>query len=360
MISYDAASGEYLYRGFRSGGAVVNQRGKPKGAGWQLVQNAATVLVECKHASPSSQRLREAFDCSKNPPPAMDHGLLVASCCTSGSLRNARRRRNSPIGVQHEAVADKAGSRFPAAISLVVFALCVGAFLPPFLERTVSSVPLTIAAGLAIAVTFALHVAFVGIAAHRAHRSAILWSVTRSSPFPSGRSSGSSCSSGSAIKPAMAPPSTWPSSFERTLRARATVVSRPRILSAVLLVAMASVSNAAVDRSSCQVAPFQGATLPHGAVATMQVAAGSSCSIVNYGLPAEHGHPPDRARSRSSQCMARRSSRRRRSPTHRSPGMWEPTSSNTKLSLAAPATSRFASRFGSRSTSRLSEDVART
>ena len=73
-----------------------------------------------------------------------------------------------------------------AAISLVAFALCVGAFLPPFVERTVSSVPLTIAAGLAIAVTFALHVAFVGIAAHRAHRSAVLWSVLTVLVFPVG------------------------------------------------------------------------------------------------------------------------------------------------------------------------------
>ena len=73
-----------------------------------------------------------------------------------------------------------------AAISLVVFAICVGAFLPPFVERTVSSVPLTIAAGLAIAVAFALHVAFVGIAAHRAHRSAILWSALAVLVFPVG------------------------------------------------------------------------------------------------------------------------------------------------------------------------------
>lgn len=36
VISYDAASGEYHYHGFRSGGAVVNQRGRPKGAGWQF------------------------------------------------------------------------------------------------------------------------------------------------------------------------------------------------------------------------------------------------------------------------------------------------------------------------------------
>jgi uncharacterized membrane protein len=71
-----------------------------------------------------------------------------------------------------------------AAVSLVVFALCVGAFLPPFLERTVSSIPLTIAFGMAIAVSFVLHIAFVGIAANRAHRSAALWAVLTVVLFP--------------------------------------------------------------------------------------------------------------------------------------------------------------------------------
>ena len=36
VFSYDAASGEYLYHGFRSGGTVVNQRGNQKGLGWQF------------------------------------------------------------------------------------------------------------------------------------------------------------------------------------------------------------------------------------------------------------------------------------------------------------------------------------
>ena len=73
-----------------------------------------------------------------------------------------------------------------AAISLVVFAICVGAFVPPFLERTLSSVPLTIAFGIAIAVSFALHVAFVGIAAHPANRSAVLWAALTLLVFPIG------------------------------------------------------------------------------------------------------------------------------------------------------------------------------
>jgi hypothetical protein len=74
----------------------------------------------------------------------------------------------------------------PAAVSLVAFAVCVGAFLPPFVERTVSSVPITVLFGLAIAVSFVLHVAFVGIAAHRAGRSAALWAVLTVVFFPVG------------------------------------------------------------------------------------------------------------------------------------------------------------------------------
>lgn len=73
-----------------------------------------------------------------------------------------------------------------ATISLVVFALSVGAFVPPFLERTVSSVPLTVAFGIAIAASLVLHVAFVGIAAHRANRPASMWALLTVVLFPVG------------------------------------------------------------------------------------------------------------------------------------------------------------------------------
>ena len=73
-----------------------------------------------------------------------------------------------------------------AAISLVVVALSVGAFVPPFVERTVGSIPMTVAFGIAIAVSFVLHVVFVGIAAHRANRSAALWAVLTVFLFPIG------------------------------------------------------------------------------------------------------------------------------------------------------------------------------
>jgi uncharacterized membrane protein len=73
-----------------------------------------------------------------------------------------------------------------AAVSLVIFALCVGAFLPPFVAHTVSSIPMTAVFGIAIAVSFVLHIAFVGIAAQRAKRSAVLWAVLSVLLFPVG------------------------------------------------------------------------------------------------------------------------------------------------------------------------------
>jgi len=57
---------------------------------------------------------------------------------------------------------------------------------------------------------------------------------------------------------------------------------------------MAPLEASAARDANCQVEPFQGATLPRGAVANMRVTnAGHSCSIVNYGAPAEHGNPAD-------------------------------------------------------------------
>jgi hypothetical protein len=36
VFSYSPATGDYLYNGFRAGGAVVTHRGTPKGDGWQF------------------------------------------------------------------------------------------------------------------------------------------------------------------------------------------------------------------------------------------------------------------------------------------------------------------------------------
>jgi hypothetical protein len=73
-----------------------------------------------------------------------------------------------------------------ATLSLIAFAGCVAPFLPPFLERTVGSVLLMVFLGLCIAVTFVLHLVFVGIAARRANRSAALWIVLAIVFFPIG------------------------------------------------------------------------------------------------------------------------------------------------------------------------------
>lgn len=67
----------------------------------------------------------------------------------------------------------------------------------------------------------------------------------------------------------------------------------PDLSLAALLVALASVPATAVARPGCQVAPFQGAASPQGASTTMQVVAGSSCSIASYGVPAAREHPAE-------------------------------------------------------------------
>ncbi len=71
-----------------------------------------------------------------------------------------------------------------AAVSLVAFAACVAAFLPPLNQQTFASVPLTIALGLALATSFTLHLVFVGLAAHRLGRSAVFWVVLALLAFP--------------------------------------------------------------------------------------------------------------------------------------------------------------------------------
>ncbi|MBC8119629.1 MAG: Ig-like domain-containing protein [Burkholderiaceae bacterium] len=51
---------------------------------------------------------------------------------------------------------------------------------------------------------------------------------------------------------------------------------------------------ALAQNSKCRVEPFQGATLPSGAVVQMRVVnTGAACAIVNYGVPAEKLNPAD-------------------------------------------------------------------
>ena len=62
----------------------------------------------------------------------------------------------------------------------------------------------------------------------------------------------------------------------------------------LILFAVASLAIAAnaQTKKNCRVEPFQGATLPQGAVAQMTVTnMGSSCSITNYGVPTDRKNP---------------------------------------------------------------------
>ena len=72
-----------------------------------------------------------------------------------------------------------------SATALVVAVACVAMFLPPMVERTVASVPLTVMVGLSTAVAILLHWAFLGIAAFRAERSVFGW-VALGLMFPIG------------------------------------------------------------------------------------------------------------------------------------------------------------------------------
>ena len=73
-----------------------------------------------------------------------------------------------------------------AAISLLVFAACVAAFLPPLNAYGWDSVPLTVLLGLAIAISLVLHLVFVGIAARRLGRSSAAWAALALITFPVG------------------------------------------------------------------------------------------------------------------------------------------------------------------------------
>jgi hypothetical protein len=57
-------------------------------------------------------------------------------------------------------------------------------------------------------------------------------------------------------------------------------------------IAYLAIAAHAQTKRPCRVEPFQGATLPQGAVAQMTVVnTGASCSITNYGVPTDRGNP---------------------------------------------------------------------
>ncbi|MES2073477.1 MAG: hypothetical protein V4488_24195 [Pseudomonadota bacterium] len=83
--------------------------------------------------------------------------------------------------------AHQAASAASAAITaLVIFGVCVAAFLPPLYHTVSQSLALTILAGLGIAVSCILHLIFVGVTAHRMGRSAARWVILALLLFPVG------------------------------------------------------------------------------------------------------------------------------------------------------------------------------
>ena len=73
-----------------------------------------------------------------------------------------------------------------ATVSLAVFGACVAAFLPPFNQIVLASVPYIIIAGLASAASFTLHLIFIGLAAHRLRRPVTRWVLLAILTFPVG------------------------------------------------------------------------------------------------------------------------------------------------------------------------------
>ena len=71
-----------------------------------------------------------------------------------------------------------------AAVTLVTWALCIAAFLPPLSQYTLKSVPLIVLAGIGIAVSLILHLVFIGVAARRLGRSVAVWVIIALFGFP--------------------------------------------------------------------------------------------------------------------------------------------------------------------------------
>jgi hypothetical protein len=75
------------------------------------------------------------------------------------------------------------------------------------------------------------------------------------------------------------------------------IVKRSFLFALCGLVATATAASASAQSRACVVEPFQGATLPQGAVARMRVARnGLACAISLYGVPGEHVNPAESGR----------------------------------------------------------------
>ena len=57
---------------------------------------------------------------------------------------------------------------------------------------------------------------------------------------------------------------------------------------------LASSSSVLAQQQHCRIEPFQGATLPQGAIAHMHITnTGAACAIGNFGVPAERRNPAE-------------------------------------------------------------------
>ena len=75
-------------------------------------------------------------------------------------------------------------------------------------------------------------------------------------------------------------------------------MKRSNLVSAWLLASVAlCAAHTSAKAPACSVKPFQGASLPQGAVAQMRVVnTAQACGIGNYGVPGEHANPADSGR----------------------------------------------------------------
>lgn len=72
------------------------------------------------------------------------------------------------------------------------------------------------------------------------------------------------------------------------------VVKLPRYLCLCMLAALAPIGSALAQQPECRFEPFQGATLPQGAVTRMRVVnTGTSCVMTVYGVPEERSNPAE-------------------------------------------------------------------
>jgi hypothetical protein len=62
VFSYEASSGDFLYHGFRSGGAVVVQRGRPTADGWAFASEQGEGATRVRQRVSIAARADRGFD----------------------------------------------------------------------------------------------------------------------------------------------------------------------------------------------------------------------------------------------------------------------------------------------------------